>query len=105
MTEPTYLGDVVYARFDGYHVWLWTDHGFGPECQIAIEPDVWDRLVRYRAKCVAPREQPDLFDSLEDADAHDYPVGAEIGVRGNPVLIYKLMDAGNGDRFWRLTNE
>ena len=49
---------------------------------------------------------PNLFDSLEDADAHDYEIGAEIGVRSHSegVRVYTLMETDKGDRFWRLTN-
>lgn len=46
--EDTYLGDSVYARFDGYQVWVYTqeyDRG------IALEPDVLLELVKYNMRC------------------------------------------------------
>jgi hypothetical protein len=43
--EPTYLGDGVYASFDGYHIWLKT--GDGHDQQIALEPSVYFSLRRY----------------------------------------------------------
>ena len=42
-----YLGDSVYAHFDGYQVWLYTDNGYGPNTPsegIALEPAVLDAL-------------------------------------------------------------
>lgn len=42
-----YLGDSVYAVFDGYHVVLTTENGYGPSNTIALEPDVFDSLCRY----------------------------------------------------------
>lgn len=38
-----YLGDGVYAEFDGYQVWLSTQEGH----HIALEPSVFDRLCEY----------------------------------------------------------
>lgn len=40
-----YLGDAVYASFDGYQVWLRT--GDGSNNQIALEPAVMHRLFEY----------------------------------------------------------
>ena len=48
--EPEYLGDGVYASFDGYHVWLRTGSHDNPDNTIALEPGVWNALVRYRAR-------------------------------------------------------
>ena len=41
-----YLGDGVYASFDGYHVWLRTER-FGWMHTIALEPCVLDSLKMY----------------------------------------------------------
>lgn len=38
-----YLGDGVYAGFDGYQIWLWTLEG----SRIAIEPAVYEALTEY----------------------------------------------------------
>lgn len=42
----TYLGDGVYASFDGYHVWLDTRMQETVH-KIALEPDVLEALTRY----------------------------------------------------------
>jgi len=44
-----YLGDSVYADFDGYHVWLTTENGYSddPRNKIALEPSVLDALNLY----------------------------------------------------------
>ena len=48
-----YLGDAVYADFDGYHIILTTPTHNGcemppPESTIALEPDVFMALVKYK---------------------------------------------------------
>ncbi len=45
--QPTYLGDSVYMRFDGYAFVIYTDNGMGAENEIYLEPDVIDSLQRY----------------------------------------------------------
>ena len=44
-----YLGDSVYVGFDGHHIWLMTWNGYGddPRNKIALEPWVYEGLVRY----------------------------------------------------------
>ena len=43
--QSTYLGDGVYASFDGYSVWLAVGH---PENNVvALEPGVLAHLVQY----------------------------------------------------------
>lgn len=44
--KKTYLGDGVYAEFDGFAVWLSTSR-VGGEHRIALEPLVYDALVAY----------------------------------------------------------
>ena len=46
----TYLGDGVYARFDGYYLWLYTDNGVTKTHPVALEPQVYNHLVDYAAK-------------------------------------------------------
>lgn len=47
MTElripPRYLGDGVYASFDGLHIWLKTERD-GITHEIALDPEVFDAL-------------------------------------------------------------
>lgn len=42
----TYLGDAVYASFDGYQIWLRT--GDGNDNRIALEPAVFSALLDYK---------------------------------------------------------
>lgn len=51
-----YLGDGVYASFDGYHVWLDT-RAQHPVNRIALEPAVLDALERYVASLNQPQAQ------------------------------------------------
>ena len=46
-TDQTYLGDGVYAEFDGYQIWLYTHDGISRLCEIALEPGVFARLLTY----------------------------------------------------------
>ena len=50
MNEPKqeYLGDGVYAKYDGYHIWLSVDR-MGRTEQVALEPPVFAALLRYAA--------------------------------------------------------
>jgi hypothetical protein len=43
-----YLGDAVYASFDGYQIWLTT--GDGNDQRIALEPDVFRALIAYEKR-------------------------------------------------------
>jgi hypothetical protein len=45
-----YLGDAVYADFDGYHIVLTTSDGLRDTNRICLEPSVYDALVRYKAR-------------------------------------------------------
>lgn len=45
LTNETYLGDAVYASFDGYQIWLRT--GDGNDNRIALEPAVMHALIAY----------------------------------------------------------
>lgn len=52
--EATYLGDGVYATFDGYYIWLTTGSHEQSDAtnRIALEPAVFNALLRYqRALC------------------------------------------------------
>lgn len=46
MPKQEYLGDGVYAEFDGYQVWLRTPREMGWH-EIAIEPAVYNRLREF----------------------------------------------------------
>jgi hypothetical protein len=45
-----YLGDAVYADFDGYHVVLTTEDGIRATNRICLDPDVLKALDRYVAE-------------------------------------------------------
>ena len=43
-----YMGDGVYAYFDGYQVWIYTHDGMMTKARIALPNDgTWERLTRY----------------------------------------------------------
>lgn len=56
--EKRYLGDGVYASFDGYQVWLHINHHEAPPCA-ALEPSVIDALNRYFRDMTRPRTELD----------------------------------------------
>jgi len=52
MADQTYLGDAVYASFDGYYIALTANPG-GNEQTIYLEPAVWESLRRF-VEAIAP---------------------------------------------------
>lgn len=42
-----YLGDGVYAGYDGYHIWLITSDGIKRTNQIALDSHVYSALLKY----------------------------------------------------------
>jgi hypothetical protein len=42
--KKTYLGDAVYASYNGYHIVLTTEDGVTVSNRIFLEPDVFNRL-------------------------------------------------------------
>lgn len=55
--EDRYLGDGVYASFDGYHIIL-DLRGQDSTTQIALEPEVLVALNRYMKDCIHDQEGP-----------------------------------------------
>ena len=47
MNKKIYLGDSVYAEFDGYGVTLTTENGDGPSNTIYVEPQIMAALDRF----------------------------------------------------------
>lgn len=47
--KKTYLGDGVYAEYDGYNIWLYTSDGIKESEKIAIERGTYNHLVDYAA--------------------------------------------------------
>jgi hypothetical protein len=60
-----YIGDGVYARFDGYHVWLRTPREVSDH-EIALEPPVVASLVKFIADLRAqfPGQQVPAWEAL-----------------------------------------
>jgi hypothetical protein len=50
MNEKVYLGDGVYAFYDGFHIYLYTNEGYGPKNLIALEDAVLQALIDYARK-------------------------------------------------------
>lgn len=48
-SRETYLGDGLYAHFDGYQFWLRAPRE-GGDHEVALEPPVFDALLKYRAQ-------------------------------------------------------
>jgi len=44
-----YMGDSVYAEWDGYDITLTTENGYpdDPRNRIVLEPEVWASLVKW----------------------------------------------------------
>lgn len=59
--QKVYLGDSVYAAFDGYHVILTTENGYpdDPRNRIALEPSVIHALNNYVHGITQEREAHD----------------------------------------------
>jgi len=55
---PEYLGDSVYADFDGYHIVLTTNNGYpdDPRNRICLDPEVFESLLRFKKKLEEPKE-------------------------------------------------
>jgi hypothetical protein len=49
-----YLGDGVYAQFDGFHLWLFTHNGYEATNEIALDPETYSALVEYVEKKLKP---------------------------------------------------
>jgi len=49
MSEDVYLGDGVYASFDGFQIWLDT-RAQEPVSRIALDPTTFDALLAYAAR-------------------------------------------------------
>jgi hypothetical protein len=50
--EPVkqYIGDSVYAEFNGWEVILTTDNGYGPSNTIVLDPKTWSLLMEFVAR-------------------------------------------------------
>ena len=60
MTDPSetrYIGDGVYASCDGHHIIL-DLRGQDNTTRIALEPEVFDALIKYRDDLIARKAKP-----------------------------------------------
>jgi hypothetical protein len=60
MRNKTYLGDAVYAEFDGYQIKLTTSEGAEDTNEIYLEPSVVNCLIKFIDSVTVPVE------SIED---------------------------------------
>jgi len=49
MEKLDYLGDGVYAEFDGFGIWLYANDHQNPTDKIYLEPEVFARLLKFQA--------------------------------------------------------
>lgn len=42
-----YIGDGVYAGFDGFGIWLYANSHYEPTDRIYLEPQVYHQLVKF----------------------------------------------------------
>ncbi len=57
LVPKDYMGDGVYIKDDGYYVMLTTENGISTQNSIAIEPLVWDAMVRYMKRVEERRNE------------------------------------------------
>ena len=63
MSEPLpkiYLGDSVYAEFDGYGMTITTENGYGPTNSIYMEPAVLESLSRFYKRLTEVQAPADI---------------------------------------------
>lgn len=70
MVTEMYLGDAVYASFDGYHIWLKTSNGERITNEVALEPGVLNTFDMFRRQLQTPDPEPrSLDEAVEFTDA------------------------------------
>lgn len=89
-----YLGDSVYAEFDGYGIVLTTENGEGPSNRIVLEPQVLESLNRYVERLM-PKPHTHVNNQKDDACAvcgHDlrHPVHRSPNAPGEPRRKEKI---------------
>jgi len=73
MIMEEYIGDGVYASYDGYHIVLKTLGSLGPSNKIHLEPPVMQRLKEYEGKIAEHQKkvresQQNFLTSQEDGN-------------------------------------
>lgn len=59
MSAKTYLGDAVYAEYDGFHIVLTTENGYETTNRICLDPSVLSTLDLYRNK-IFKKHEPEV---------------------------------------------
>ena len=62
MSYKQYMGDSVYAAFDGVGLKLTTENGFGASNTIYIEPEVLGAINRYWEYCVTQTQTKEEYE-------------------------------------------
>ena len=55
MSEELYLGDGLFASFDGWQIKLRAPRGTHGDHEVFLEPDVYEALAAFAKKCWAER--------------------------------------------------
>ena len=63
-----YLGDSVYADFNGHQIVLTTENGLGASNTIYLEPEVYHNLIEFEKKLIEILEKQELLDSEGGAE-------------------------------------
>jgi len=59
----SYIGDSVYAEWNGHELVLTTENGLGPSNRIVLEPEVWAMLEQYVRRVIeANRRRAGVID-------------------------------------------
>jgi hypothetical protein len=56
--DKVYLGDGLYARYDGFHLILTAEDGITVSNVVYLDPEVWQELLRVMGKWTAGGGQP-----------------------------------------------
>jgi hypothetical protein len=59
MTDETYLGDGLYASFDGEQIWLRAARE-GRDRRVALEPSTYRALVTFAERCWRPPKEDEI---------------------------------------------
>jgi hypothetical protein len=66
-----YLGDSVYAAWDGHHIVLTTENGYGPSNTIALDPGVIRALEDYQKRLAVELQFLDKTNPQEQEQKKD----------------------------------
>lgn len=97
MSDKTYLGDSVYAAFDGFGVVLTIENGGDPQATIVLEPEVihaldYDRAFREQYQFLPPADAlaPDALEQFKKwGEQIHNDLDAEIQAKEEAVDILK----------------